>query len=263
MGRVYLEPVFIVNTLMNLLVLFIAGRLCGRRGRVWRYLTASALGGLYAAALLLPFARALDNLAAKGALALAMAALAWRPRGWLPFVKSWASLVGVTAVGGGCAMAASSLLGSLSPWSGLLAVGRNALLLTVFGAASILLLASSALRRRGGAPARCTLRVWRGGRRYELDALLDTGNMLREPLSGLPVVMLDRHVGQKLVGGAHSVEIPFGTAGGAAAVRAVPAERVEALCRGKWKDLGDLYLAVCEVRLVGGVEALLPPAALE
>jgi stage II sporulation protein GA (sporulation sigma-E factor processing peptidase) len=248
---------------MNLLVLYIAGRLSGRRGRVWRYLAASALGGAYAALMLLPFARALNHVAAKAALALAMAALAWQPRGWLPYAKCAASLVGVTAVGGGSAMAASALLGNFSPFSSSLAVGRNALLLTVFGAASVLLLASSALRRRGGAPARCTLRVWRGGRRYELDALLDSGNMLREPLTGLPVVMLDGHMGQKLVGAAHAVEIPFGTAGGTATVKAAPAERVEALCRGRWKDLGDLYLAVCEVRLAGGVEALLPPAALE
>jgi stage II sporulation protein GA (sporulation sigma-E factor processing peptidase) len=264
MGRVYLETVFAVNTLMNLLTLYIAGRLSGQRARLGRYLAASALGGLYAALMLLPFMQALGNVGVKIALSLIMAALSWRIRGWLPFLKGWASLVGVTAVGGGGAYAAAALLDSLQPWSGTVRVGENALLLTALGAVSLALFSSSALRRRGGAPARCSLRIWQAGRRYELEALLDTGNMLREPVSGLPVVLLDKGVGGKLAGcWPAAVEIPFGTAGGVSAVRAAPAERVDALCGGRWKRLGDVYLAVCDGRLAGGVEALLPPAALE
>lgn len=264
MGKIYLEPVFAINTLMNMLILYIAGRLSGQRARLWRYLVSSVLGGLYAALALLPFCVALGNIAVKVALSLAMTALAWRIKGWLTFLKGWAAFVGVTAVGGGGAFAAAILLDSIGPFSGTVHLSQNALFLTILGAASIVLFSASAIRRRGGPAVRYPLRIWQGGKRVQLDALLDTGNLLREPLSGLPVVLLDRSLGQRLVGGNSSaVEIPFGTAGGISTVKAVPAERVEVLYSGKWKILGDLYLASCESRLSGGVEALLPPAALE
>lgn len=263
MGKVYLEPVFAVNALMNLLTLYVAGRLCGRRGCLWRYLSASALGGVYAALQLLPFARALNHLAAKAALSLLMAAVAWRPVRWLAYLKGWASMVGVTAVGGGGALAASALLEAASARTGTVHLGANALLLTALGAASILLFSAQALRRRGGAPARYAVRVYRGGRPVRLEALLDTGNLLREPLSGLPVLLVDRSLAPSLIGSGDAVEIPFGTAGGTATVRAVPAERVEVLRGGRWTCPGDMYLAACGARLANGVEALLPPSALD
>jgi stage II sporulation protein GA (sporulation sigma-E factor processing peptidase) len=263
LGKVYLEPVFLENAAMDMLILYIAGRLSGRRARIWRYLGASALGGLYAALSLLPFCIALNTFPAKAALSLLMALIAWRARGWLPYLKCWASFVGVTAVGGGLALAAAALLDKLGPPAGSLHIGSDALLLTILGAAAMVLFSMSALRRRGGANHRYAVRVWSGGRRYDLDALLDTGNMLHEPLSGLPVMIVDRSLEARLVAG-RAVEIPFGTAAaGASTVRAVPAERVEVYRGGRWRAACDMYLAACAGRLAGGVEALLPPAALE
>lgn len=264
MGRVYLEPVFIVNMLMNMLTLYIAGRLSGQRARFGPYLAAASLGGLYAAMALLPFCVILGNVGIKVALSLAMTALAWRVRGWLTFVKGWASMVGVTVVGGGGALAVATILDSVSAHTGVVHLSSNAIFLTALGAVSMVLFSASALRRRGGTGIRYPVRIWLGGRKFQLDALLDTGNLLREPLSGLPVIMLDRGLGQKLIDcGSSAVEIPFNTAGGISTVKAVVAERIEVLRGGKWRSPGDMYLAACQGRLSGGVEALLPPSALE
>lgn len=263
MGRVYLEPVFAVNTLMNLLVLYIAGRLSGQRARLLRYLCAAALGGLWAAMALLPFCTVLNGILPKVLLSLAMAVTAWRVRGWLTFVKGWASIVGVTAVGGGGALAVAAVLDGLSATSGTVHLSENALLLSLLGAASMVLFSVSALRRRGGAKHLYSVRVWTGGRRLELDGLLDTGNLLREPMSGLPVIIVDSALASKLSGGGQAVDIPFSTASGLSAVRAVPAERVEVLRGGKWRCPGDMFLAACGGKLAGGVEALLPPSAVE
>lgn len=264
MGRIYLEPVFLVNMLMDLLTLYIAGRLSGQRARLWRYLAASVLGGLYAAMQLLPFCTVLGNLWVKVLFSVAMAALAWRIRGWLVFLKGWAALVGVTAVGGGGALAAKVLIDNAGPLYGTVHLSENALLLAFLGAASMTLFSATALRKKGGVTARYCVRVWSRGRCFELDAMLDTGNLLREPLSGLPVVIVDGSIGPRLLGGAGTaVEIPFSTAGGISTLRAVPAERMEVLRGGKWRFAGDVYLAACKGRLAHGVEALLPPATLE
>lgn len=203
MGRVYLEPVFLENAAMDMLILYIAGRLSGQRARFWRYFGAASAGALYAAMSLLPFCVLLDTLPAKAALSLLMALAAWRPRSLLAYVKGWASIVGVTAVGGGLATAAAALLHGLP--SDTLHFGSGALLFTMLGAAAMVLFSASALRRRG-VSARYPVRVWSGGRRYDLDALLDTGNMLHEPLSGLPVMLVDGALGARLLAG-RGVEI--------------------------------------------------------
>lgn len=46
-------------------------------------------------------------------------------------------------------------------------------------------------------------------------------------------------------------------------MRAVLADRVEVYRGGRWRAACDMYLAACAGKFAGGVEALLPPAALE
>jgi stage II sporulation protein GA (sporulation sigma-E factor processing peptidase) len=265
MGKVYLEPVFAVNTVMNMLTLYIAGRLAGERARLWRYCLASSMGGLYAAAMLLPFCDVLNNLLAKAVLSCAMALLSWRPRGWLPYLRGWAAMVGVTVVGGGAALAASVLMDSARPLGGAILLSKNALLLTILGAAAMALLSSRALQRRGRGGSHYTVRAWCGGRLLRLDALLDTGNMLCEPVSGLPVMIIDVDMGKKLIGNMsdRTIEIPFKTVGGLSSMKAVLADRTEVRSQGRWRDAGAMYVAASTNWLSGGVEALLPPAALE
>ena len=176
------------------------------------------------------------------------------------FIGSGFILPGVS----GGALAAAALLDGMSATTGTVRLSHNALLLTVLGAGAMAVFSASAVRRRGGPGQRYTLRVWLGGRRLELDGLLDTGNLLHEPFSGLPVILLDRRLAPRLDGCAGSVVVPFSTAGGGiTTVKAVPTEHVEVLLRGRWKCPGDMYLAACGSALAGGVEALLPPAALE
>ena len=76
-GVVYADVLFLTNFCADYLCLFIAGRLCGRGGRVWRLITAAALGGGYAFVPLLlpdlPAAAALFLHTAAGALLCAAA----------------------------------------------------------------------------------------------------------------------------------------------------------------------------------------------
>ena len=265
MGKVYLEPVFAVNAVMNMLTLYIAGRLAGERARLWRYGLASVLGGLYAAAMLLPFCQVLNNIAAKAGLSLLMALLAWRPRGWLPYLRGWAAMVGVTVVGGGAALAAAVVMDSAQPFGGAVVLSKNALLLTMLGAAAIALLSSKAIVRRGAGGSRYAVRAWCSGRRLQMEALLDTGNMLSEPVSGLPVMIIDMDLGKKLIDllADRVIEIPFKTVSGLSSMKAVLAERTEVRNLGRWRNSGAMYVAASANWLSGGVEALLPPAALE
>ncbi len=264
MGKVYLEPVFGLNFVIDLLTLVIVGRLAGERARLWRYLLTSALGGLYAAAMLLPFCSVLNTLPAKGLLCMAMAALGWKPRSPLAYLRCLGVLVAVTAVGGGAALAAGVLLDGARPLGGSLIVGHNALLLCVFGTGAMAALAAKAVRRRGAGGGRYAVRAWCAGRPLRLEALLDTGNLLYEPISGLPVMIVDAALGARLLHAAGDcIEIPYRTVTGPASMKAVLAERTLVRERGRWHDAGAMYVAASAEGLYGGAEALLPPAALQ
>lgn len=258
----YLEQVFELNLAVNLLVLYLAGRLIGERARLWRYVLSAGLGGLYAAATLLPPCVVLTTLPAKAMLSAVLALIAWRPRGLRGYCKGWASLVGVTALGGGAALAAGLLLAETSP-TGEAALGQNALLLTVLGAAAMVVFSTGAIRRRGGAGPRCDVRVWLDGHPWRLWAFVDTGNLLREPLSGLPVVIADPRLARRLLAGHATVALSFGTVGGQSSLPAVLADRVEVRRAGRWQNGGAMYVAQGGMPLQCGADALLPGAALE
>lgn len=263
MGKIYLEPVFGLNFVVDVLTLIVAGRLAGERARVWRYIVASVLGGLYAAMMLLPFCQVLNTLPAKAALCLAMAALAWRPRSWRSYLRCVGTLAAVTAVGGGAALAAGVLLDGARPLGGVLALGHNALILCVFGMMAMAVLASGAVRRRGAAQGHYAVRAWCAGKAVRLTALLDTGNLLYEPLSGLPVLIVDASLGRQLLAGGQVIEIPYRTVTGPDTMRAVLAERTMVRDGLHWHDAGTMYLAISASTLSGGAQALLPPAALQ
>ena len=254
----YLEPVFLLNMAVNLLVLYLAGRLAGERACLWRYLLSAGLGGLYAAAMLLPPCVVLTSLPAKVLLSLFMALAAWRVRSLRAYGKGWACIVGVTALGGGAAWAAGLLLQENG-----LPIGRNAVLLTALGAVSMVVFSASAIRRRGGGGPQLLVRVCQGQRTVRLHALLDTGNLLREPLSGLPVLIVDPRFGHRLMAGRQTITLHFGTVGGQSELAAVLADRVEVLRAGHWLDGGAMYVARGGGPLTAGVDALLPGAALE
>ncbi len=258
----YLEQVLGLNLAVNLLVLYLAGRLAGERARPGRYLLSAGLGGLYAAATLLPPCVVLTALPAKVLLSAVLALVAWRPRSLRGYCKGWASLVGVTALGGGAALAAGLVLAGASP-VGEAALGQNALLLTVLGAAAMVVFSAGAIRRRGGVGPRCDVRLWLDGRPCRLWAFVDTGNLLREPLTGLPVVIADPRLARRLLAGHPTIALSFGTVGGQSSLPAVLADRVEVRRAGRWRNSGAMYVAQGGAPLHCGVDVLLPGAALE
>ena len=147
-----------VNLLMDLLCLSCAGRLCGGRARPVRLLLAAALGtGLSMAALVCWGARCAGYAALPIALIMALSAFGPErcPRGTAGLM-----LTGLMAAG------AAGHLNRL---------GMNA--------------AGAALRARSRAGERAELRLLFEGGGVTLDGLVDTGNLLRDPVTALPVVV--------------------------------------------------------------------------
>ena len=192
MTVVYLDRVVLLNLAVDYLLLLATARLAGlplRRGRLG---LAAALGALYAAAVFLPGCRELAHPLCRLAAGTAMCRLAWRRerRPWrltaLFFLLSGA-LAGLLLAMGLAAGSPEALLSRVYhadvSWPVLLgsAIGFGLLLHLVF---------RQGARHEGGELMDVTVSLQ--GRRQRLRALHDTGNTLRDPVSGQPVLVLEQ-----------------------------------------------------------------------
>ena len=179
MTVVYLDRVVLLNLAVDYLLLLATARLAGLPLRRGRLALAAALGALYAAAVFLPGCRMLAH-------------PAWRRerRPWrltaLFFLLSGA-LAGLLLAAGLAAGSPGAILSRVYyadiSWPVLLgsAIGFGLLLHLVF---------RQGARHEGGELMDVTVSLQ--GRRLRLRALHDTGNTLRDPVSGQPVLVLEQ-----------------------------------------------------------------------
>ena len=107
------------------------------------------------------------------------------------------------------------------------------------------------------------LRVWCAGRWKRFAALVDTGNLLREPLSALPVLIVDeaalgRQAYGTLAAQAGLRTAAFRTVGGNGELACVRPERLEVRVGERWRLAPDLWIGLYPGRLRGNVHALAP-----
>ena len=196
MGQtVYVDLYFLINVSMDLLCLMISASLLHRRVRRLRAILAALLGGAYAvAALLLSFGGVL-GLACDLAAALLLCAICFGVRGRSPFRLLQATLVQllVSMLLGGIMTALYTFLNRLHlPLESLqgdgLSVWMFALLSAVSGFATL----------RGGRflgfsrkTRSVSLELCLFGQSVTLSALVDSGNLLRDPVSGKSVIVVE------------------------------------------------------------------------
>lgn len=185
MDIIYVDEIALRNAVLDAMVLFLTSRLLDGAGKPGRILRAAALGGLYAALAALPPLRLLASVPMVLLASLGMARIAFGPSPTL--WRGWGVFLALSACVAGAVMALSRLAGE----PGGLFAASSRLLITAFalcyGAVRFFFL--RLLRRRGRAVVR--IRVTLAGREAAFSALRDTGNELRDPLSGDRVLVAD------------------------------------------------------------------------
>lgn len=194
--EVYVDLYFLINTSMDLLCLMITASLLHRKVHRGRAILAAAIGGAYAVLTLLFGSGGVWGLLADCALAFVMCTVTFcQKRTTLPFLlKTTATNVLISMLLGGIMTGLYSLLNRLHlPLDTLQGDG-----LSVWGFAILTLLASIATLRGGrffGFSRRIksvTVHTVLFGQELTLEAFVDSGNLLRDPLSGKSVIVADR-----------------------------------------------------------------------
>lgn len=182
MTVVYIDEAFLLNALVDYLLLLSSARLAGEPLRRGRIALGAVLGGLYSAAVFLPGWGFLDQPLCKVALAVGMTLIAFGSSRRLLRV----SLVffGVSAAFGGGVLALRLFLGApavLDLRTVLLSAAGCYLFLTlIFGRAA-----------RYGRRELTVAELELAGRKCRLTALVDTGNTLTDPATGKTVMVAE------------------------------------------------------------------------
>lgn len=180
--NVYLDLAVLLNFLVDLLLLLGANRLGGYPPGLGRCAAAAAVGGIYAGVCLLPGFRFLGNLWWRGVCLCAMGGIAF---GWNRGAISRTVLF----------LLLSMALGGIA-----LGLGSGGFLGLIAGAAVTAGLCTVGFRSSVGGKEFVEVELRRAGVAVKLTALRDTGNTLRDPVTGQSVLVADAESARTLLG---------------------------------------------------------------
>ncbi len=195
--EIYGDVLFIINFSMDFLSLFMVGKLMHLPMRAWRVILGASLGAVYGVAELLLEANALLSFLLTASVMLTMCFLAFGRQRLRRFVMTTVLFCGVNMLVGGIMTAAFVRLGAYEHY---IEIGGE--LHTIYGdmpvwlfavLASLSALATFAVGRifrKTQSVKSCEIRLVCAGREATLSGLVDSGNLLTEPLSGSPVVFV-------------------------------------------------------------------------
>ena len=193
---VYADILFIVNFYVDALLLAAVRRFLRLSLRKGRFLLSAVLGGAFGLCALLPDIRGFPLLLLGAMEALALAAAAFAPKPFITLLKAAFLLLLFGAALSGLLLLAQAVL----PLRGVLLsngavyfdISAPALVLLTCAAYGVLYLFDRLFRKREPEVFFSALTVTLGGKSAALPSKLDTGLTLREPFSGLPVIVAER-----------------------------------------------------------------------
>ena len=280
--EIYADVLFIINFSMDLLSLYIVGRLMHFRMKALRVILGASMGALYGVLELLLSGASLWKTAITLSVLLMMCAVAFGHRSLRTYLASVALTFGVSMIIGGMMTSAFLKLGGQASY---IEIGGT--IETVYGNLPVWKFAVFALLsalatwgigklfRRKRVIRTCALRMTFDGNEHEWVALVDSGNLLEEPVSGTPVIFLKGNAARALPAyllyamksGAAALSsenvgklrvIPSRTVTGNGILLAAVPEKLSLLTGGVWESRRALVAVDFSDGDYGGFEALVP-----
>ncbi len=198
---VYVDLLFLINFSMDYLCLYICSKILHRKIILSRMLLASVLGGIYSViSLFLPISSAL-SLFIDCVVCLLMCAVVYseKTRGAGSTLLATFLFIGVSMMTGGCMTAIFNLLNKLDlPLDSIEADSLSTYLFAILAAiAGIISLKSGQIISRRAPIKECRLHISFCGKDFEFLGLSDSGNLVKDPITGRAVIFVERRIIEK------------------------------------------------------------------
>ena len=198
---VYVDILFLINFSMDYLCLYICAKVLSRRLRLWRSVSAATLGGVYSVlSLFLDFPSPI-NILIDCTICLIMCIITFyeKERTWGSLLVTAFLYVGISMMTGGCMSAVFNLLNKLDlPLDAIGSDGFSTYLFALLAlVAGVISLKSGQVISKKSSVQECRLLVRFCGEDFEFLGFSDSGNLVRDPISGRAIIFLDRSVLEK------------------------------------------------------------------
>lgn len=198
MKTVYVDEMFLLNLAINYFILLATAKLCALPIRRLRFALSASLGALFSVSLLYEAMQFLASPVMKLLLGFVMSIVAFGVENGI--LKRFCAFLALSAAFGGAVYGVTLLAGSSLEDGFFVSISMRVLLLS-FAACYFLL--TLVFRRLGARQSRRLVEVdlQLCGKTVKFMALSDTGNELWDPISNLPVMVMDGQAAGKLLPG--------------------------------------------------------------
>lgn len=196
---VYLDIIFCENILMNYIILcasLVITKSKSKHPQI-RILISSLLGSIYAIIIYLNILEAYSNIIAKILLSIVMVYIALAPQDIKELLKKLLIFYLVSFIFGGCTVALMYVIKpeNIQIKNGVF-VGIYPIKVAIIAGGIAFIITQIAFKiNKAKFTAKdmiCKLKIFNENKTLELKAFVDTGNMLKEPISGFPVIIVEK-----------------------------------------------------------------------
>ncbi|MBP3255261.1 MAG: sigma-E processing peptidase SpoIIGA [Clostridia bacterium] len=201
---IYLDVVLIENLCMNYIILFTTGYVLKVKRKHIRIIISALLGGIYSILAYMEIMEIYSNIIIKIIISIVMVYIAFVPKNIKEMLKILVFFYLASFAFGGCAFA---LLYFIKPEEILM---RNGVLIGTYplkiallgGILGFIILSISFYIIKNKIIKKnifCNLTIYMEGKSKNITALIDTGNMLKEPITNFPVIVVEKNSLDELI----------------------------------------------------------------
>lgn len=192
---IYLDVIFIENLCMNYIILFATGYITKIKMKQMRLIIASCLGSAYAILMYIQNNIFFSNIFLKILLSIVIILIAFYPKKSKQFLKQIVIFYLISFVFGGCAI---FLLYFIKPQNVLIKngvfVGKYPLKVAFLGGIVGFTLTKISFKlvreKMNKKDMYAKIIIFNNKNNVQVKAIIDTGNMLKDPISGIPVIVV-------------------------------------------------------------------------
>ena len=194
---IYLDVILMENICMNYIILFATGLIIKVNIKQGRVIISSLLGGLYAILSFAPILKIYSNIIFKILISVVMVYIAFNAKNLKTLLKQVILFYLISFAFGGCAFC---LLYFIKPQDILIKNGyltgtypiKIALLGGIVGFIIVNIAFKIVKSRISKNDMFCDIDIYFKQKNASIRAMIDTGNLLKEPISGMPVIVVEK-----------------------------------------------------------------------
>lgn len=196
---IYVDIIFLENLFMNYIIIFATGIIIKSQIKIFRTLLSSTIGSIYAVLSYMSMMEICSNIFLKIILSIAMTYIAFKPSNIKIFFKELIIFYLTSFTFGGVAFA---LLYFISPQKILMEngvlIGTYPIKIVLAGGIVGFIIITTAFKNIKGRLSKkdmiCDIKININSKTVYTRAIIDTGNFLKEPITKIPVAVVEKNV---------------------------------------------------------------------